>query len=167
MRVFTPQNVRSSTVNTASVLKYVGALAFVFFSSVALAQTERIYPGNTCIATGAYAEEAEGYVNGLWNRGTHDLNVKCPVVRTNITNTTGTNSAKISVESNGTDFLECRLWVHDKDGVFVDSHADSTTNNAPTVLDIDVNLSQTGANYSISCNLPPSGWIYSYKIVEP
>jgi hypothetical protein len=154
-------------MNAVNVLKCFIALALVFYSGVAIARDAKVYPGNSCIATGAYAEEAEGFVNGLWNRGTHDLLVKCPVVRDNVTNTTGTDSAMISVESNGTDILECRLWVHDKDGNFVTSQADSTTNNAPTVLDIDVNLSEVNANYSISCNLPPTSWIYSYRIVEP
>jgi hypothetical protein len=154
-------------MKAVNALRYVVVMALVFTSSAALAIDAKVYPGNSCIATGDFAAEAEGYVNGLWNTGTHDLFVKCLVVRENITNTTGTESAKISVASNGTDLLQCGLWVHDHEGNFVANHFDSTTSATVTILDVDVNSSVANANYSISCNLPPGAWIYSYKIKEP
>jgi hypothetical protein len=143
------------------MLHYAIAMALLVYSTMAMAADPKTYPGNTCVATGDFAEEAEGYVNGLWNRGSHNLFIKCLVVRDNVHNTTGTESAKISVASNGTDILECALWVHDHEGTFVDVHYGSTTNNTPTTLDVDVNTSVANGNYSISCNLPAGGWIYS------
>lgn len=154
-------------MKAVQVLKYVVAMTLVVHGGATMALDGKTYGGNSCVPGNySYAPDLIPGSPHIMNLGAYFVSVTCPIVRDNLNNTTGTSNAKIYVQSDGVSILSCTLYSHDKNGVEVANQAASTSSAVVTALNVSVGSSAVDGNYSIECNLPPGGSIYSYKIVE-
>jgi hypothetical protein len=149
------------------IIHTLATLALAALVNSAYAQDAKTFSGVECQPQ--FPDLAANYYNtffGVQNVGTDTLWLTCPVVRDNVTNTNGTSAFKMRVSSNGFDALECTLYSLDMDGNIVDLNSDATTSDIPVSLDLDVATSVANGYYAVTCDVPPFGRVYGYKLKE-
>lgn len=143
-------------------LTLLAAALALLSSTASLAVDEKIFSGAECQPTNG--DEAAGLnsaYNGLWNDSGARRFVTCPIVRDNHANVNGTFLVRVRV-TNGT---ECTLFSLDSLGGTVASTFDDTVDGFSS-LDVDVNASANLGYYTLVCDIPNGGRVWSYRISE-
>lgn len=148
---------------------------FALIAAPAAMADEKVYPGSQCRPYYSFAAGTTHADNlAIWNvneLGKGGIYVVCPVVRDNATNRNGTRSAKVEVFSQRdvTTNLQagCTLWNNNaSNGAVYASRSAIAAYNGPNQLNVDINTSDSGGTYGLTCWIPPHSAIMSYRIDE-
>lgn len=160
-------------------------LAGLMASGSALANDYKVFPGAQCQVEGS-GNYADGTAPkwSLWGgayQNTHTTydHVICPFTRDNVKNTDGTASASVRIYNPGTGRgFWCELWSSGMYGgagtvpgfpsfpAPLQSHHVDATVIGLSQLNLDTSISRGGGYYSLHCEVPPNGYIYSYVLNE-
>ena len=148
---------------------YAAMMTMLVLTALATsADATRIFAGAECQLQdpSQVAATPEYGFGTIENSSTITLNVICPVVRDNTSNTNGTQNFTVRVVSNGNDDVICTSYSTDEDGQLIDNVTATTDSNVPETLNIDLSLSADKGTYSMRCVLPPGSMIINYRVNE-
>jgi len=154
----------------------VTILAWLSLATLVYALDEKVMPGSACLPERSGLEEGEfgpttGFVipedgRSILNLGGGEPRVHCPIVRDNVTNTTGiTVFVRVSYVQVD-EPLTCTLFSFGRFGEKQDSDSASTRSNEPVTLRLKVKKSMSGGYYTLNCTLPHGSEVFSYRVAE-
>ncbi len=102
----------------------------------------------------------------LYQPGWGFQSVVCPIVRDFASNTNGTAKVVVRAKSPNKEPLACALVSYAPGGNVIESDFAVTTQATPASLLLDVDAGAVNGFYTLECQLPPDGFIYSYQVIE-
>lgn len=161
---------RTSMNRKTVCFSVIGLVGFLGTPSVQAA-TDLIYSGNGCQAYwGSEVTDINAYNSSVYNKSTTLQRwVSCPIVTHNSTNVNGPQFVYARVKR-GTITgisLSCYLRSYSSTGTLLDTDSVLTSASSPTSLSLDVETSGNAGYYTLTCNLPPQSYVYSYRVGEP
>ncbi|MCB9600670.1 MAG: hypothetical protein H6722_07720 [Sandaracinus sp.] len=145
----------------------------VLSSDLAIA-ADPTYPGFQCMPSpsGGTDPDISYSVSSLWNtHPTYPRPVYCPVLRQNVMNTNGVDSAFVRVYDASPDYgFSCTLYAYSTTGAVLESESAITGTaftGATTLYFEGLSSSSVGGHFGIYCSVPPGySRIYSYRVKE-
>jgi hypothetical protein len=139
--------------------------------SVNAEATEIVYSGNACQAYwGAEVTDINVYNSSASNKSyTESRWVSCPIARHNTTNVDGPQFVYARVlrgDATGLQ-LSCFLRSYSSLGTLLDTDSEYISSSTATSIALDVDTGGSSGYYTLTCNLPPRSYIYSYRVGEP
>lgn len=138
------------------------------------ASDSKIYHGSECRYVDINNENSPEFYNnpvkydthGVFNQDAAITHVVCPVVRDNVTNTTGILEAKVAINNVADKEMWCQFISRDFFGQLMDLDQATTSSGGNQLLSLNVTVSAAYGNYSIYCKFPQGARIYSYGVTE-
>lgn len=153
----------------------------------AIADDWKVFPGSQCQPEypSTYGDSNVPRAYDLWGGAyanyseTYD-HVNCPIARDQTRNTNGTAWVQVRIYQSGKGRgFWCELWSSDVFGgaggvstvpafpvPLQTHHVDASAVVGTQYLGLDTSRSKAGGYYSLHCELPPGGYIYSYQVRE-
>ena len=143
----------------------MGLLGLATASPSVFAEDGKVHPGGMCVPASPSQWSNFFLSGGRLFSLSDNVTVHCPIVRDNVTNTNGTNRARVQVISSGGG-VACSLRSMSKDGVLIENSGAFGRFNSGEIF-LDVNRSQASGYYYLQCGLARNTGIASYQVDEP
>lgn len=147
------------------------ALAGATFGNGSAQAAEYVTSGNACQAYwGSEVNDINVFNSSAFNNSfTNSRWVSCPITRHNTTNVDGTQHVYARVLRGTTTGLQlsCFLRSYSSLGTLLDTDSQYISSSTATSILLDVDTGGSAGYYTLTCNLPPQSYLYSYRVGEP